>query len=175
MIPACVRSALLPLVRQLNLLDKEVALSDKVIQAVAKADPTARRLMSVPGIGPITASAMAASVQDASDFSGPREFAAFLGLTPRQNSSGGKERPSRVSRMGNRYLRKLLVVGAHAVLHHRKAHKDALRTWADRLMDTNALQACRRGDRQQACPHRLRHPAQRNALRRRRGMNAIPH
>ena len=134
-IPTCVRSALLPLVRQLNLLDEEIALSDRAIQAVAKADPTARRLMSVPGIGPITASAMAASVQDVSVFSGPREFAAFLGLTPRQNSSGGKERLGRMSKMGNRYLRKLLVVGAHAVLYHRKAHKDALRTWADRLMN----------------------------------------
>ncbi|MCX7341918.1 MAG: transposase [Hyphomicrobiales bacterium] len=55
-------------------------------------------------------------MQDASVFSGPREFAAFLGLTPRQNSSGGKARQGRVSKMGNRYLRKRLVVGAHAVL-----------------------------------------------------------
>ena len=68
--------------------------------------------------------------------SGPREFAAFIGLTPRQNSSGGKERLGRISKMGNRYLRKLLVVGAHAVLHYRKAHSDELRAWADRLMQT---------------------------------------
>lgn len=77
---------------------------------------TASRLISIPGIGPVTASASAASMQDASVFSGPREFAAFLGLTPRQNSSGGKARQGRVSKMGNRYLRKRLVVGAHAVL-----------------------------------------------------------
>jgi transposase len=69
-------------------------------------------------------------------FSGPREFAAFLGLTPRQNSSGGKERLGRVSKMGNRYLRKLLVVGAHAVLYHRKPHEDALRSFAKKLMQT---------------------------------------
>ena len=79
---------------------------------------------------------MAASVQDVSAFSGPREFAAFLGLTPRQNSSGGKERLGRISKMGNRYLRKLLVVGAHAVLYHRKPHEDALRSWAKKLMQT---------------------------------------
>lgn len=84
--------------------------------ALAKADETARRLMTVPGIGPVTAFALVASVQDISAFSGPREFAAFLVLTPTQNSSGGKERLGRVSKMGNRYLRKLLEVGAHAVL-----------------------------------------------------------
>jgi len=92
--------------------------------------------MSVPGIGPVTASALAASVQDISAFSGPREFAAFLGLTSRQSSSGGKERLGRVSKMGNRYLRKLLVVGAHAALFHRRRCRDALRSWADRLMET---------------------------------------
>src|ERR1700678_1876130 len=87
-------------------------------------------------IGPVTASAIAASVQDVSSFSGSREFSAYLGLTPRQNSSGGKERLGRVSKMGNRYLRKLLVVGAHAVLYNRKGHDDALRTWACKLMET---------------------------------------
>ncbi len=104
--------------------------------ALAKADPVARRLTSIPGIGPVTASAIAASVQDIAGFAGPREFAAWLGLTPRQNSSGGKERLGRVSKMGNRYLRKLLVVGAHAVLYHRKRHADALRLWACKLMQT---------------------------------------
>ncbi|MER9197157.1 transposase [Mesorhizobium australicum] len=134
MIPATVRSALLPLVPQLSGLDAEIRQSDQAILALAKTDEMARRLMTVPGIGPITASALAASIQDISTFSGPREFAAFLGLTPRQNSSGGKERMGRVSKMGNRYLRKLLVVGAHAVLFHRKRSGDAFRNWADRLM-----------------------------------------
>jgi transposase len=59
---------------------------------MAQKDETARRLMSIPGFGPVTASAMAATVQDASSFAGPREFAAFLGLTPKQNSSGGKQK-----------------------------------------------------------------------------------
>ena len=136
MIPTAVRLALLPLVRQLSELDAEIRQSDQAILTLAKADETARHLMTVPGIGPVTASALVASVQDISAFSGPREFAAFLGLTPRQNSSGGKERLGRVSKMGNRYLRKLLVVGAHAVLFHRKRCGDALRSWADRLMET---------------------------------------
>src|ERR1700678_1310853 len=83
----------------------------------------------------VTASAMAASVQDASSFAGPREFAAFLGMTPKQNSSGGKPRLGRISKMGNRELRKLLVVGAHAVLFHRRPHTDPLRTWAKKLIE----------------------------------------
>lgn len=135
-IPLCVRDALAPIVRQLQTLNDEIAASDRAIMGLAKTNETAKRLMSVPGIGPITASAIAASVQDVGAFSGPREFAAFLGLTPRQNSSGGKERLGRVSKMGNRYLRKLLVVGAHAVLFHRRSHQDGLRTWAAKLMET---------------------------------------
>ena len=75
------------------------------------------------------------SVQDVSSFAGPRDFAAFLGLTPKQNSSGGKQRLGRISKMGNRELRKLLVVGAHAVLFHRRPHTDPLRVWAKKLIE----------------------------------------
>ncbi len=94
-IPACVRAALAPLVRQLHALDQEIARSDRTIAAMARGDEMARRLLTIPGFGPVTASAMAASVQDVSAFSGPREFAAFLGLTPRQNSSGACRRRAR--------------------------------------------------------------------------------
>ena len=96
---------------------------------------TARKKPSIPGFGPITASAMAATIQDTSSFAGPREFAAYLGLTPKQNSSGGKLKLGRISKMGNRNLRKLLVVGTHAVLFHRKPHTDPLRMWAKKLID----------------------------------------
>jgi transposase len=130
-----VREALMPLVHQLHALDHAIAGSDRTIKVMASADETARRLMSIPGLGAVTASALAASVQDISSFAGPREFAAFLGLTPRQNSSGGRERLGHISKMGNRYLRKLLVVGAHAVLYYRKRHTDALRSWASKLLE----------------------------------------
>ena len=70
-----------------------------------------RRLATIPGVGPIGASALAASVTDPSQFRSGREVAAWLGLTPRQNSSGGKERLGRITKMGDRYLRKLLFVG----------------------------------------------------------------
>jgi transposase len=136
LLPAEVRLALLPLVDQLAHLDRAIAAADEAIKGLAKADPVATRLMTIPGVGPVTASAIIASVQDPSAFSGPREFAAFLGLTPRQTSSGGKERLGRISKMGNGYLRKLLVVGAHAVLHHRARHDDPLRTWAKALIAT---------------------------------------
>ena len=135
-IPPAVTTALLPLVTQLDRLESEIKLADTAIAKLAKADPVANALMSIPGIGPVTASALVASVGDPCGFSGPRQFAAFLGLVPRQNSSGGKARLGRVSKMGNAYLRKLLVVGAHAVLHHRARHTDPLRCWADKLMTT---------------------------------------
>jgi transposase len=134
-IPLAVREALAPLVAQLRNLDEAITRLDRTIAKLVQQDERARRLMTVPGVGPITASAMVASVQDVSGFSGPREFAAFLGLAPRQNSSGGKQRLGRISKMGNRYLRKLLVVGAHAVLYHRQPHTDALRMWAKKLME----------------------------------------
>src|SRR5580704_12670002 len=79
-----------------GVLDQEIACSDRTIAAMARDDEMARRLMTIPGLDPVTALAMAASVQDVSAFSGPREFAAFLGLTPRQNSSGGKEQLDRI-------------------------------------------------------------------------------
>jgi transposase len=126
---------LAPLVVQLRHLDEAIAWLDRSIAKLAQKDETARRLMSTPGFGPITASAMAATIQDASSFAGPREFAAFLGLTPKQNYSGGKTKLGRISKMGNQNLRKLLVVGAHSVLFHRKLHTGALCIWAKKLIE----------------------------------------
>jgi len=135
-VPACVAEALLPLVEQLGQFDAAIAEADRAIAEAARENADTRRLMSIPGIGPITAHAIAASLgpDGATQFSGPREFAAFLGLVPRQRSSGGRERLGRITKMGNAYLRKLLVVGAHAVLHHNARHADPLRTWARKLL-----------------------------------------
>ena len=86
-----------------------------IIAKLAQKDETAHRLMGIPGFGPITASATAATIQDTSSFAGPREFAAVLGgHSTGQNLSGDKPKLGRISKMGNRNLRKLLVVGAHA-------------------------------------------------------------
>src|SRR5260370_148525 len=116
-VPDCVRRALAPLVRQIDAIDGEIETIDDEIKVLVKADETARRLMTIPGIGPITASAIIAPIPDMGAFASGREFAAFLGLTPRQNASGGKERLGRITKMGDRYPPKLLVVGARPTLH----------------------------------------------------------
>ena len=85
------------------------------------ASPASRRLATIPGIGPLIASAIAATVADAAVFRSGREFAAWLGLVPRQNSTGGKDRLGRISRQGNGQLRRLLVIGAQAALQCSKA------------------------------------------------------
>jgi transposase len=137
-VPTCVAQALEPLVEQLAHLDTAIADADRQIAREASAGEDARRLMTIPGLGPLTADAIVATLgpDGARQFSGPREFAAWLGLVPRQRSSGGKERLGRITKMGNAYVRKLLVVGAHAVLHHQARHHDPLREWARRLLAT---------------------------------------
>jgi transposase len=137
-VPACVAIALTPLVEQLHHLDAAIADADRQVAKEAGASEDARRLMTIPGIGPVTAEALVATLgpNGVRQFTGPREFAAYLGLVPRQRSSGGKERLGRITKMGNVYLRKLLVVGAHAVLHHQARHHDPLREWARRLLAT---------------------------------------
>jgi transposase len=104
---------LLQLHIQLRKLDLRLA-------ALQRSDDRARRLATIPGIGPIGATALAASVTDPGQFSSGRQFAAWLGLTPRQSSSGGKERLGRITKMGDRYLRALLVVGATALVRYAK-------------------------------------------------------
>ena len=134
-VPECVRASLRPLGDQIDALDAAIGAIDEEIQAAVKADEKARRLMTIPGIGPITASAILATVPDMGSFSSGREFAAFLGLTPRQHSSGGKQRLGRITKMGDRYLRKLLVVGSCAVICHREGHNDALRRWVKAMLE----------------------------------------
>jgi transposase len=133
-VPDSVCKALAPLAQQIDAIDDEIEAIDAQIKAQVKGDDLAQRLATIPSIGPITASALVATVRDPSAFASGREFSAFIGLTPRQNSSGGKERLGSITKMGDRYLRKLLVVGACAALVHRKGHNDALRVWADQLM-----------------------------------------
>lgn len=115
-LPELAQAALRGLAAQLEALSAEIEELERRILAWHRADETSRRLATIPGIGPITASAMAASVPDPNQFHSGRQFAAWLGLTPRAHSSGGKERQVGISKMGDGYLRRLLVVGATAVL-----------------------------------------------------------
>ena len=93
---------------------------DRDLLAWQRTNDVARRLMTIPGIGPIGATALAASVMDPHQFRSGRQFAAWLGLTPLQNSSGGKERLGRITKMGDKYLRKLLIVGMTALVRRAK-------------------------------------------------------
>ncbi|RYH96846.1 MAG: IS110 family transposase [Acetobacteraceae bacterium] len=95
---------------------------DRSLLALQRSDDVARRLSTIPGIGPVGATALAASVADPTQFRSGREFAAWLGLTPSQNSSGGKDRLGRITKISDRYLRKLLVVGATSLIR-RARHK----------------------------------------------------
>nr|WP_084250315.1 IS110 family transposase [Sphingomonas mali] len=133
-LPAHARSALHTSGAQLRSLASDIDRLEAQILAWHRADDTSRRLATIPAIGPITASAIAAAVPDASLFRSGRQFAAWLGLTPRAHSSGGKERLGGISKQGDGYLRKLLVVGAAAVM--RMARKDASRQpWVAQLLE----------------------------------------
>jgi transposase len=133
-IPALARAALQPLVHQMQTLDGQVEVLDRMIMAWHKTNETSRRLATIPGVGVITASAIAATVADPSFFSSGREFAAWLGLTPKQNSSGGKERLGRISKKGNTYIRRLLVTGATSMVRYARAKTAAGADWVNGLL-----------------------------------------
>lgn len=122
--PAAVRYALRALVRQLEAAEQQIVAIERRIHAQHRASETSRRLEAIPGIGVIGATAIAATVTDPTVFKSGREFAAWIGLVPRQNSTGGKERLGGISKQGDRYLRRLLIVGAMAVIRHARCHPD---------------------------------------------------
>ncbi|MER9390391.1 IS110 family transposase [Mesorhizobium sp. M0435] len=134
LIPPLARAALVPLVEQLRLVHEKVRELDRQIHAWHRSNEQSLRLETIPGIGPITASAIAATVTDPSLFKSGRQLAAWLGLVPRQNSSGGKDRLGRISKQGDPYIRRLLVVGAHAVLRFSRKGKAAPTRWAAELL-----------------------------------------
>jgi len=119
-LPAPARKALNLLADQLVDTQKKVEALTADIRADARANEAAQRLQTIPGIGPITASALASALPDISDFKSGRDLSAWLGLTPRPHSTGGKERLGRISKMGNRYLRRLLYLGAIAQVSARR-------------------------------------------------------
>jgi transposase len=119
-IPPLARTCLEGLARQLLSLEREIVAGEKRIHAWHRASEVSRRLETTPGIGQITASALAASITDPQVFKSGRAMAAWIGLVPKQTSSGGKERLGRISKQGDQYLRWLLVAGAMTVIRHAK-------------------------------------------------------
>jgi transposase len=127
------RVLLADLADDLRHLDDRIANLDERIEASVKKDPVARRLLELRGVGPLTASALAGALGDGKSFSKGRDFAASLGLTPRQHSTGGKDRLLGISKRGDSYLRKLLVHGARAVIRYAKDRDDGLSQWLKAL------------------------------------------
>jgi len=132
-IPAPLHDGLKRLVDTLAALAEQIAAVDAQILGWGRADATCRHLITIPGYGPILSSAMAAMVVDPTVFRSGRDFAASLGLVPRQDGTGGKVRLGPISKRGNGYLRRLLVNGAMAVLCGRHARKDP---WLAKLLAT---------------------------------------
>jgi transposase len=113
---ATAREWLQALAEELQALDQRIAATDQQIERLFAADEACQRLAQLPGIGPLTATALVAAAGDATDFKNGRQFAAWLGLVPRQHSTGGKTTLLGMTKRGNRYLRTLLIHGARAVL-----------------------------------------------------------
>lgn len=137
-VPEAARPALDVLVGQLRDLEERIEAATTRITTAQKLDPIARRLATVPGLGPIASSAFAATTPDVGAFCSARDYAAWLGLTPRAHSSGGKERLGRISKAGNRYLRRLLYLGAMARISARRGRRvilaDQVPDWLDRML-----------------------------------------
>jgi transposase len=134
-LPPYARTALETLIRQIMALTGEVGTLDKQIAAWHAESEASRRLATIPGLGIITATAIAASVTDPDQFTSGRQFAAWLGLTPRQHSTGGKTRLGGISKQGDRYLRRLLVIGATAVMRHTRDKTTPMANWLRKLME----------------------------------------
>ena len=116
-------------------LDARIAAYDRIIAQAARDDARSKRLMQLPGIGPVTASAMLASIGGGHDFKNGRQVAAWIGLVPGQYSSGGKARLGRITKAGDPYLRSLLVLGARAVLNSLGDKQDRFSRWARNLQE----------------------------------------
>ena len=134
-LPVVASEVLSGLLERLRDLDERIRTYDRQIRMLAQASEPARRLMQVEAIGPQTATALVASVGDPHVFKNGRSFAAWLGITPRQHSSGGKDRLGRITHQGNSYLRTLLVHGARAHLRFVDRRTDAKSDWVRRLRE----------------------------------------
>jgi transposase len=133
-VPPVARACLMALRDQLALVKHQILDADRRILAWHRSNEVSRRLDDIPGVGPLIATALVASIPDPHAFRSGRDMAAWIGLVPKQNSTGGKERLGHISKAGNRYLRTLLVVGALSVIRRAKQMGYTRRTWLAELM-----------------------------------------
>ena len=147
-----------------------------MIRAWHRSSEMSLRLDDCPGVGPVLATALVGSVADPKAFRSGRNFSAWIGLVPKQHSSGGKDRLGGISKQGDRYLRGLFVAGALAVIRYAKIHGTKHRPWLTALLARRPTKGRSHRAGQQDCAHGLGDDGQRRALqatRRARGVNEI--
>src|SRR6266576_3424065 len=133
-VPEIARVCLVALGAHLRVLKTQILEFDRLIMAWHRSNETSKRLDEIPGVGPALASALVAIVGDARAFHSGRDFSAWIGLVPKQNSSGGKEKLGSISKRGDRYLSSLFTAGALAVIRYAKLHGTEHRHWLTALL-----------------------------------------
>ena len=134
-VPEIARECLEALGSQLRRLKRQILTFDQRINAWHRSNETSRRLDELPGVGPALATALVASIPDPRVFRSGRDFSAWVGLVPKQNSSGGRERLGNITKQGDRYLRSLFCAGALAVIRYAKIHGTKHRPWLAKLLE----------------------------------------
>jgi transposase len=133
-LPEVARACLVALGAQLRVLKAQILEFDRQIMAWHRSNATSKRLDEIPGVGPVLATALVASIADPKAFRSARNFSAWIGLVPKQHSSGGKDRLGSISKQGDRYLRSLFTAGALAVIRYAKIHGAKHRPWLTALL-----------------------------------------
>jgi transposase len=133
-VPDAARECVAALGAQLRMLKAQILEFDRRITAWHRSNETSKRLDEIPGVGPVLATALVASVADPKAFRSGRDFSAWVGLVPKQNSSGGKEKLGNITKRGDRYLRSLFTAGALAVIRYAKIHGTQHRPWLTALL-----------------------------------------
>jgi transposase len=133
-LPEVTRSCVSALGAQLQMLKAQILEFDRMIRAWHRSSETSKRLDAIPGVGPALATALVASVADPKAFRSGRDFSAWIGLVPKQSSSGGKDKLGSISKQGDRYLRSLFTAGALAVIRYAKIHGTRHRPWLAALL-----------------------------------------
>jgi transposase len=133
-LPEVARACVAALGTHLRMLKAQILEFDRMIRAWHRSSEMSRRLDEIPGVGPALATALVASIADPKAFRSGRDFSAWIGLVPKQNSSGGKDRLGSISKRGDRYLRSLFTTGALAVIRYAKIHGTKHRPWLTALL-----------------------------------------
>ena len=133
-VPEITRACVAALGAQLHRLREQILAFDRMIMAWHRSSATSKRLDEIPGVGPALATALVASIADPKAFRSGRDFSAWIGLVPKQHSSGGKEKLGSISKQGDRYLRSLFTTGALAVIRHAKIYGTKHRPWLTALL-----------------------------------------